>query len=215
MAETDNLQNTANVAGMPDTNANAPSDIERPRVSRTGIFITGFSILLLFLVVGFYLYCFWPIQGANDAAGNPTWLTQVSVICISGLHPEQRMVILVLLSGLLGSLIHGATSFSSYVGDQKLDKNWLWWYALRPLVGMAVAFVFYIVFRGGLVNNTRLESLNIYGVMTLAALAGLFSDRATLKLKEVFETLFQPKDDRSGKLNTSEENVEGSEEAKS
>lgn len=215
MTETDDSKNSAHIEGMPDTNADSPSDVEHPKISRTSIFITGLLILMLFLTVGFYLFCFWPIQGKNDKAGNPTWETKVSVICISDLHAEQRMVILVLLSGLLGSLIHGATSFSSYVGDQKLDKNWLWWYALRPFVGMAVAFVFYIVFRGGLVNNTKLESLNVYGVMTLAALAGLFSDRATLKLKEIFETMFQPKDDRAGKLSTSEENIEGSEEAKS
>ncbi len=214
MTETDETKRVIHIAGIPETSIDAPSDVERPKVPRAGIFITGLSILILFLAVGFCIFCFWPIQ-TKDSTGNPGWKTSVSILDINDLDPEQRMVLLVLLAGLLGSLIHAATSFANYVGEQQLDKNWLWWYALRPLIGMSVAIVFYLVFRGGLVNNTQLESLNVYGVMTLAALAGLFSDRATLKLKEVFETMFQPKDDRSGKLNTAEEKIEGSEEAKS
>lgn len=80
---------------------------------------------------------------------------------------------------------------------------------------MGVALVFYLVFRAGLLTNTGLETLNVYGIMTLAALAGLFSDRATLKLKEIFETLFQPKDNRSGELTENKEEIKGDEKAKS
>jgi archaellum component FlaF (FlaF/FlaG flagellin family) len=38
--------------------------------------------------------------------------------------------------------------------------------------------------------------------MITSVVTGLFTDNATLKLKEVFDTLFKPKDDRSGALNT-------------
>ena len=34
----------------------------------------------------------------------------------------------------------------------------------------------------------------------IAALAGAFSDMGFAKLREVFETLFKPKDDRPGKI---------------
>ena len=51
-----------------------------------------------------------------------------------------------------------------------------------------------------MLTNTNAADLNVYGILTMSALAGLFSDRATLKLKEVFETLFKPKDERSDKL---------------
>ncbi len=43
-------------------------------------------------------------------------------------------------------------------------------------------------------------NINLYGVMTLSILAGLFTDRATLKLKEVFDVLFKPKEDRADAL---------------
>lgn len=38
--------------------------------------------------------------------------------------------------------------------------------------------------------------------MTLSILAGLFTDRTTLKLKELFDVLIRPKDDRTGKAGT-------------
>jgi hypothetical protein len=106
----------------------------------------------------------------------------------------------VLLAGAFGSLIHAATSFSNFVGQGKIEKNWIWWYLLRPFTGMGIAFVFYLSFRGGLLNQTKIETLNVYGILTLSALAGLFTDRATLKLEEIFQAMFQPKNERDGKL---------------
>jgi hypothetical protein len=105
-----------------------------------------------------------------------------------------------LLAGAMGSFIHAATSFSNYVGEGKIDRKWIWWYILRPVIGMAVALTFYMIFRAGLFAGMQIELLNIYGVLTLAALSGLFTDRATLKLEEIFQSLFKPKDERSDKL---------------
>ena len=42
--------------------------------------------------------------------------------------------------------------------------------------------------------------MSLYGILSLSALAGLFTDSATLKLKEVFEVIFKPKDERQDKL---------------
>lgn len=130
------------------------------------------------------------------------------------LTSEQRIIILVLLGGALGSFIHAASSFSNYVGEAKIEKSWVWWYLLRPPIGMSIALVFYLSFRGGLLNDTPIETLNIYGIMTLAALSGLFTDKATLKLEEIFQSLFKPADKRKGRLYTNGEGVSENEEAK-
>jgi magnesium-transporting ATPase (P-type) len=185
-----------------DSNQNIiiTQEIERPRLSKQGINILGFSLIIVFIAAIFFIYCFWPNQNKdNQGKYLGSWNESTSILDTK-VGIENRMVILVILGGIIGSLIHAATSFSNFVGEQKLDKSWIWWYVLRPIIGMAVALVFYLVFRGGLLTNTNIESLNVYGIMTLAALAGLFSERATLKLKEIFETLFKPKDDRSGAL---------------
>lgn len=60
-------------------------------------------------------------------------------------------------------------------------------------------------FLGGLFSgDTSASVLNLYGVLTVSALSGLFSDRATLKLEEIYESIFKPKDDRSDKLKNKE-----------
>ena len=46
-------------------------------------------------------------------------------------------------------------------------------------------------------NSTN---INIYGVLTISLLAGLFTDRTTLKLKEVFDVLLKPKEERPDSL---------------
>jgi hypothetical protein len=44
------------------------------------------------------------------------------------------------------------------------------------------------------------KTVNQFGVCAIAGLAGAFSDIAFLKLREVFLSLFNPKDARGGKL---------------
>jgi hypothetical protein len=59
----------------------------------------------------------------------------------------------------------------------------------------------YLAIRGGfLTGSSDSSSVNKFGICAIAALAGAFSDTAFLKLREVFLTLFKPKDDRSGKV---------------
>lgn len=210
----DNNDQNAGLPGVPPPNNGGPNDIAgAPKVGSVPTNILGFVLVIMFLLTGYYMYALWPVQ-IKDDSGNQIW--DKSMVHIEGtIGAEQRMLILVLLAGLCGGLIHAATSFSNFVGEQKLEKSWIWWYILRPIIGMGVALVFYVVFRAGLMSNTGLETLNVYGIMTLAALAGLFSDRATLKLKEIFETLFQPKDGRSGQLAKGKDEIKGDEKAQS
>jgi hypothetical protein len=138
------------------------------------------------------IYRNWPSDGAFDKVD------------------EKNILYLVMLAGAAGSFIHSAGSFISFVGDKKLGITWFWWYILRPLIGMGVALVFFIVFRAGLLAGTNAD-INPYGLLALSTLAGMFSDRATLKLKELFETLFKPDDQRKNKLDkngSSDENFE-------
>lgn len=174
---------------------------ENKYVNKLTIRILGISLVLSALLVVYFLYKLWPIDTA--AEGGPIWEQTTNLLWFENiqLSDEQRIIALVILSGLLGSFIHTANSFSAYVGARQFERSWIWWYLLRPFVGMSIALIFYLVFRGGLFSgNTTAQDLNIYGILTLAALTGLFSDRATLKLEEVFDNLFRPQDHRDGKL---------------
>ena len=63
-------------------------------------------------------------------------------------------------------------------------------------MGAALALIFYMAVRGGFLavtagSGTKGVELSPYGVTSIAALAGMFSKQATLKLGDVFETLFK------------------------
>jgi hypothetical protein len=182
-------------------------DSDSPKISSTSIAFLGSTLLIGAILIGYFTYALWPVptrptDGQTQFYDKPPeWQTTSSVFGGTvNLSSEQRLLILVLLAGAMGSFIHAATSFSNYVGEGKIDRKWIWWYILRPVIGMAVALTFYMIFRAGLFAGMQIELLNIYGVLTLAALSGLFTDRATLKLEEIFQSLFKPKDERSDKL---------------
>ncbi|MCO6458644.1 MAG: hypothetical protein J5I93_25335 [Pirellulaceae bacterium] len=108
------------------------------------------------------------------------------------LSAGQRMVLLVILAGLLGSLIHGSSSLADYVGNQRLSPHWVWWYLLRPFIGASLALGVYVVFRAGLISsNSDGGGLNLFGCLAISFLSGLFSKQALDKLNEVFSTLFR------------------------
>jgi hypothetical protein len=119
---------------------------------------------------------------------------------------DERLILLVIIAGMLGSFVHGATSLADFIGNNKFNKNWTWFYLLRPAIGMALALVFYFVIRGGfLTTSGGAKDINPYGIAALAGMVGMFSKQATDKLSEVFGTLFRSKpgegdDKRSGPL---------------
>jgi hypothetical protein len=163
--------------------------------------ILGVALIILSILVLYSLFSFWP----SDLSGaeSKSWSEETNYFNnVFELKSEQRVLLLVMLSGALGSLIHVTSSFSNFVGNQKLDISWSWWYILRPFIAMGIALIFYMIFRGGLfTSEMEIEKLNLYGTLSISALSGMFSDRATLKLEEMFESIFKPRDDRKDKIN--------------
>jgi hypothetical protein len=121
------------------------------------------------------------------------------------LETEIRYLLIVVLSGAMGSYIHLATSFADFVGNRKLKASWGWWYLVRPFIGMALALVVYFVVRAGLIGGAGgTSSMSPYGAAAIAGMCGLFSKQATDKLREVFENLFrtEKKSERADPLTT-------------
>jgi hypothetical protein len=103
---------------------------------------------------------------------------------------------LIAIMGALGGIIHGISSFTTFVGNRELKTSWMWWYFLKPFLGAAVALVVYLVFRSGFGgNDLSLGSADCVKVAALAGLIGLFAELATIKLGDIFNTLFTPKQD--------------------
>ena len=121
------------------------------------------------------------------------------------IHINTLLLMLVGVAGFLGNMIHISTSFTTFIGAGKFRKSWILWYFVKPFTAAALAIAIYFVFRGGFLNMSDDSSnINVYGLMTISLLSGLFTDRATLKLKEIFDVMFRasPQDERPDKLTT-------------
>jgi Putative Ig domain len=118
------------------------------------------------------------------------------------IDPEMRLVLLVLVAGALGSYIHAIKSLADFIGNRTLMTSWFWWYVTRPFLGMPLAFIFYAALRGGFLVGTPadVKAVSPFGAFTVAALVGMFADKASQKLGELFETLFRTDDTRKDKL---------------
>lgn len=135
----------------------------------------------------------------SDTVKNPCKIPGVRLIDLNLLT-----LILVAYGGFLGNMIHIATSFTNFVGSGTFKRRWYLWYFVKPFTAAALATGLYFVFRAGFLNySADPAGINLYGVMTVAILAGLFTDRATLKLGEVFDVVFSvKKDGKSGDMRT-------------
>ena len=121
-------------------------------------------------------------------------------------HPpinrELQLLLVVVLAGALGSFIHILKSATAFIGNGTMKASWYWWYITCPFVGAAMAIIFYAVLRGGFLVGAPADEkfVNPFGVLVIGALVGMFSDKASLKLAEIFETIFRSGDPRGGKL---------------
>lgn len=168
-----------------------------------GVLLIGVYQIVLSLLLLSLMFIIWPErEGAKTSwlqtipVGNPLWK----------IGDDARLILIVMLTGALGSHVHAATSFATYVGNRRIRLSWAWWYVLRPFIGMAMALIFYFVVRGGLLSTgAAANDISVFGLAATAGLVGMFSKQAADKLRELFDTLFRTEqgegdDARSDKL---------------
>jgi hypothetical protein len=159
---------------------------------RVGAVLLGIFLLVSGLALVIALFTLWPaVEAATKPVpessslsflGSPSWT----------LTPDTTLLLMVVVVGALGSMVHAATSFTSYAGNRRLKLSWTWWYILRMITGATLAVLVYFVLRGGLLTGAApTTAVNPYGIAATAGLAGLFSKQAIDKLREVFDTLLR------------------------
>ena len=116
---------------------------------------------------------------------------------------EMQLMLMVICAGALGSYLHAVMSIADFIGGRKLVVSWFWWYLTRPFLGMALGLVFYAVLRGGFLVGTPADEkfVNPFGVIAIGALVGMFSDKASQKLSEIFDVVFRNANQRIDQLN--------------
>jgi IPT/TIG domain len=118
-------------------------------------------------------------------------------ICADDSSPNiGGLLLLIAMMGALGGIIHGISSFQTFVGNREFVTSWVWWYVFKPFLAGLVALVVFLVFRAGFgAGDFSLGAADCLKVAAFAGLIGLFAEPATLKLKDIFDTLFTPRRD--------------------
>lgn len=176
------------VSQTPSTLADASdSGIGRSYVGPFGA-ITMLLILLIIMALTVYsLVALWPPSGSSAASSFMIFGVTVSP------NRDQQLFIVAGISGALGGLIHSTRSLYWYIGNRVLRRSWIAMYITLPIIGAALAIVFTLILRGGLLSGeTPGGQVNFFGFSAIAALVGLFSPEAAEKLKQVFSTVLAP-----------------------
>jgi len=91
--------------------------------------------------------------------------------------------------------LHALASLGVRAGNRNLNASWTTFYFVRPLTGAGVAVMTYLVLASGIGG---FEVTKPMALLAWAALAGLYSEQALTKLRDVFLTLLRPDSDRPG-----------------
>jgi hypothetical protein len=174
------------LAGKVEFLAEAPdSGVGRSYVGAQGITVVAIIIVAVLSFVVYALVALWPANAF--AAPSVSHIVGIKL----QLDREQRLFVIVAVAGALGGLIHSARSLYEYAGNRVLRRSWLLMYFFLPFIGAALAVVFYVILRGGLITGTAAQ-VNFFGFAAISALVGLFSPEAAEKLKQIFGTLLAP-----------------------
>jgi hypothetical protein len=104
---------------------------------------------------------------------------------------EAQWLVLVAAAGGLGAYVHMAHSFVTYIGLEKVKRSWLWWYAMRPFIGMALALIFFLIYGASATPPNAPGGANPYAILAIAAVVGMFSKQAIEKLAELFDVILK------------------------
>jgi hypothetical protein len=109
---------------------------------------------------------------------------------------EVRLMLIVFTIGALGGCANAVFSFVAYVGNANLHRSWTWYYVLWPPGSAAVALIIYFAIRGGFFSSSSAANVNDFGIAAVSGVVGMFSRKATWKLKEVFATFLSDSEDK-------------------
>lgn len=191
-----------------------PANGSTSDVSTAGIIIlAGYQIILSLLLI-YGLMAFWPLPpttGSTPVAASPVRF----LFWDFPLAAEVRMLMIVVIAGALGGLIHALRSLIWYVGNRGMKRSWILMYIVTPLIGSILSVIFYLVLRSGLfASQGTVADTNPFGFAAISGLVGMFSNLAAVKLKEVAESLFSPKESTAGADHISPEQAAKETEAK-
>lgn len=153
------------------------------RLLNTVIVVVGCWQLATAALATLAAFAVWPVVAGLPTVGSARihwWGPDLSLDVTSG------ALLLGLVGGVAGSLVHTITIFSSRVGRDTLEASYLWWYLLRPFAAALLALLFVASVVSGLSALNGAPKSPDAGVAFVAGgLAGLFTDAVLQKLRNL------------------------------
>lgn len=118
------------------------------------------------------------VERDNVSDSLPEGFTYSSPLC-------GNLFLVVIFAGALGGTAHALRSLFWYVGNKELKESWLLMYVLLPFSGATVAMIFYLIILGGFRILDVQGGSTPFTAVAVAALVGLFSQQAALKLRDI------------------------------
>jgi hypothetical protein len=164
--------------------------------------------MLVFGVATLLLLAIWP-RTHDELALNATRSITIVGFGAVAMGPEILIATTMVLAGVVGACVYSLYAISLHLGAYKdFDKAWTWWYILRPIIGAGLAFIVYVLIRGGILTiGAEPKNLNFLGLTGISALVGLFTEHSMNKLRELADTAFGATPDEASKV--SKEKVRG------
>jgi hypothetical protein len=111
---------------------------------------------------------------------------------------EKYLVEISALFGVLGASTYGLASATVWIAHNKLERSWILWYVSHPLIGGALAIIFYLIIRGGLIQGISF-AISDFAIAAVSAIVGLITTPAMKKLRDIFDVLFGIRKTEEGK----------------
>lgn len=108
------------------------------------------------------------------------------------LNAELTLLLVVVSAGIIGAFVHSIGSIAVHRSLGDLGKEWTVWYVTRPFIAVGIALSLYFLLRAGFLSlGADPSAINIYGVAGISGIAGMFTSKATEKLKDIANTLLK------------------------
>lgn len=125
----------------------------------------------------------------------------------SNRHLNNYLYLVLALGGISGVIGVSLRSLINLIGNacykDRLDIiRWWPWYVVRPAYGFILGVLIVVLVRAGAISTGNIVSLDTFGWVALASLAGFGADEFTQRLRSLTQTLFGHADSsKQGKQN--------------
>ena len=95
---------------------------------------------------------------------------------------EAQVFLAVSSSGMMGGLMR----YFSHDGVIKKEEMNLWHMVHAAIVGLFVSVVLFLILRAGIINQTQIDTFNVWGVTGVSAITGFFADRVIERFSNLY-----------------------------